>query len=279
MASFRIPFAPWLGAGWNSAFRDANLTDAQFKNVNPGPGGGPGAVFPWEGNLYQIVRNRTGGALAEGDLVKLYFNAATRVGTASAGTLDGITTTQNFAAGDIIDGSVPTYMFIRAGTQVGQRRRVRKYVAGANSIVYIALYDRSLNQASTATAEKFTATADATTQYALVMPWEMTKSAAVTDYITGVALATVADTNWTIIEVAGFSLGTFAGAVDALTAGGTVVPAAVAGQGKGPTTAAETIAEARLSFGMALDAYSGAAALRHFIMKSPLGLTYNPSTS
>ncbi|SRR5581483_127144 len=265
MANFRVAYAPHLGAGWASAFRDGNVIDTDFRTI----GGAPGLVFPFEGNLYQVVRNRTGGALAEGDLVKLFFNDATRVGTASAGAADTLTTTQTYTAGLLVDKSTPSYIFLRAGTGVNQRRRILSHTSGANSVITTSIFDRSLgltNGASTTGPDKWGTTPDNTSQYSIVLPWEMAKSSGVGDYITGVALAAVTDAYWTIIQIAGFGLCKAVGSTDALTAGGPIVPSATAGVGKGFTTAGETAAEARLAFGMAIDAYTGASALRHILM-------------
>ena len=78
----------------------------------------------------------------------------------------------------------------------------------------------------------------------------------------GVALGAVADDEIGVIQVGGPVLAKCVGSTDALTALGTVVPSGTAGVLKGPTTAGETAADARLACGISISAYSGASALR-----------------
>lgn len=274
MTNFRIPYARHLGAGSQSAFRDGDVTDAKFREI----GGAPGMVFPFEGNLFAVYRNRNGSALAEGEIIKLYFNAAARTGTASAGAADQFTSADTFTAGELVDKSVASYVFITGGTGPGQRRKITRHASGANAIVYVADYDRSLNLAAASAADKFATVPDATSTYSIVLPWEIVKHSAVGDWIVGVSLSAVTDGNWSVFQIGGFSLVKSVGSTDALVAGSTFVPSATAGVAKGFTTAGETVAEARLSFGMPIDAYSGAAALRHGIIRPPFGRLFYPDT-
>lgn len=254
-AIYRRAFDHWLNEGAYQAFKNLDVADADFQKL----GLGKGAEAEYEGGTIRIVRAR--GALVAGGLCKLYIGGANRTGTLTANTTKAVTEgAETYVKGDLSGGNV----FIKSGTGVGQLRKILSNDAAAGaSHLTVARPDTGLNQTAIQSPDAFATLPDATSTYSIVMGWEVVASAGVNDYVNAIALGTVTSGNWTLVQTRGYCLINCVGSTDALTAGGPIVPSATAGTGKGFTTAGELAKESRLAFAQALDAYSGAADLRH----------------
>lgn len=257
-AIYRRPFAGWLGEGAFQAFKNLDVLDANFAQLGLEPGG----RFEYKGGAFRIVRAR--GALTNGGILKMFLGNAQRQGTLSANSTAAIVESgQTFVKGDLVGGN----LFIKSGTGVGQLREVlANDAAAATSHATVAKYDSALGKAAISTPDAFSPAPDNTSGYSVVCGWEVVETSAVTDYVVAVSLGIVTSGNWTIVQEAGYALVKAIGSTDAITQQGPLVPSATGGTAKGFTTAGETVAEARLSFGIGLDAYSGAADLRHSLL-------------
>lgn len=270
---YKVLEAPALGSGVRDALRDGSgMTLAQLR---AGGSAHPGMVFPFRGGLFQVVQNVGGSALAEGDAVVYPYGAAGYSGNLTAASTKAVLTTDDTFTKNALVGTkdLPSWVFITAGTGVNQRGYIYKNsdASGASTIT-VAEKDPSLNKAATAVPDAFDTAPDATSDYSVVVPFQVAKSAAVTDFVVGVAMHTLADGQYGIIQIAGPALVKCVGSTDALSAGGVVVPSATAGVAKGQTTAGITAAEAARVFAVSFDAYTGAAALRHVNLLNRYGL-------
>lgn len=264
MALYRTAVNRALGDGAWEAFKGLNVTDSDMSeliNSKKLGGLGRGQSFTDEvtGNRYRIVRAR-GTITDEGYLLKQYFGAAGRVGNlVAASTKAVITTDDSFTAHDLARGLV----FLNAGTGVGELRPIMDNdgTVSASTITVVPAGKPPYPGAAVADwPDNFVALPDATTDYVSFVPWEVVHTSGVTDYTVAWALGAVTDGNWTIVLERGYGIFRGVGSTDAFTAGGPIVPSATAGVAKGFTTAGELAAEARLSCGMSLVAYSGASA-------------------
>jgi hypothetical protein len=249
-------FAEWLATGRHDAHKGANLAPADIAKL----GLELGQYGYYDGSVYRAVRAR-GALTGEGYILKTYANAAGRVGTADAASTKAIVqTADTLVKGDLKGGKIT----IDGGTGLGQMRNIidNNDTAGA-SLVTVAKRVASLNRAAITGAQAFDTALDGTSTYNLHCDWEVVETSGVGDTVVGAALGAVTDGNLTIILVESpYAWIRCVGSTDALTALGTLVPSATAGIAKGFTTAGETAAEARLSFGSPYAAYTGASAIR-----------------
>lgn len=252
------PFNPFSGDGPQDLFGSYSIAagDVLLKG-----GIQPGDFFRYEEGLFLAAWNRSGGALAKGDACKAYLNAASRLATITAATNAVITC--GAASFDVPSstslGLKGKFVWIITGTGIGQVRRILDNTA---TTITVARYYPQLQIAATSAPEAFDTTPANGDTIAIVGFDEITKTSAVGDNFTGAALGAVAADELAVVQVAGPALAKCIGSTDALTALGSVVPSSTAGVLKGPTTAGETAAEARLSCGISISAYSGATALR-----------------
>lgn len=252
------PFNPYAGEGPQDLYASYSLAGGDMLLR---AGFQPGDFFRYEEGIFMLAWNRSGGALAKGDAVKLYLNDASRLATITSAT--NAVLTCSGASFDVPSstslGLKGKLVWIITGTGIGQVRRILDNTA---TTLTVARYYPSLQLAATSAPEAFDTTPVNTDTLAVVGFDEVTKTAAATDNVQGVALGAVADDELAVIQVAGPALVKCVGSTDALTALGPVVPSGTAGVLKGFTTAGETAAEARLACGVSISAYSGATALR-----------------
>jgi hypothetical protein len=238
MAFFRTYISNSLGSlGRKDIFTDVNLTAAQMRGVG---GGFPGEVAPLYGNLYQLVQNRSGGALAVGDVVSLSFADAARIGNLTANS-----TTSVLETDDTLDANLsgsdqwPGYIAVTAGvfaTTADEQRRtiLANSVAAGASTVTIAAADFSdgLVQGAASNSPDVIATPGATYDYEIVCPSEVVKTdldALVTSIGQGVVVSTtIADDNFGVIQIGGIAMAKVDGTTD-LVAGDLLIPDAAAG--------------------------------------------------
>lgn len=266
-------YYPSFGEGFEDAFRNVDFAKADiFLKL----GIQPGEKFVYENAIYGAFRNRTGSAVAKGDWVRLFTGGATRLGTvgaAPAATTAAFATSFALVAGDVDspDKSIPSFTFITSGTGIGQRRRPLATVDSTSAVnpnlLTVSLRADFINVAATAAPDAF-ATAPATADgVSIIAPWEVTKTAAVYDLPQGVSMGTTSDGQYGIFCLAGLALAKCVGSVDPLVAGQPIVISSTAGVAKGrmavPGSATLAMQEAGGQVGWAVDAYSGATALRH----------------
>jgi len=268
----RSAYNPAFGEGFEDAFRNVDV---------PSPtsiidlGLEIGEKFPYENGIYQVVRVRGGGQ--KGDWVKLFFGGATRLGTVAAGiaaTKAEIQSSFNLVAGDLVNPSkgIPSWAFITSGTGIGQRRRILANwdsadVAKPNIIRVADIHPSDVTYSAITSGDAFATLPVTGDGLSLILPWEVTKTAAAYDLPQGVLMGDVTDGQYGVICVAGPALAKCVGSTDALVAQQPIVISSTGGVAKGrvaaPGSATIAMQEAGAQVGYAFDAYSGAAGLRH----------------
>lgn len=248
-----------LGEGLAAAFGNCDVSDADFARIGK-LGGMPGGKYtdPIHGVRLRIMRVRGAAVAAVGTTLKRYIGGTGRTGTFSAATKAVVTTTSTFADNDIGGAFLST----TGGTGPNQFRNVLEFDSAANATITVAKRDSQYDLAAISTPDAYSVSPDATTTFSLYAPWEVTPCTAVTDFVSCVALSTVTQDNWTLVADMGPVPVLTVGSTDAATQGGPAFPSATLGTAKGPTAAGITAAEAARMFGIFIDAYSGAAALR-----------------
>lgn len=241
MAFFRTYISPSIGSfGRWQLFNDVNLTYVQLRSIGGSYAGETGCVF---GNTYQIVQNRSGGDLAIGDAVSLYFGAAARIGN-----LTGASSTSLLVTDDTHDANLsgnkdyPGYIGVTAGvfatTAAEQRRQIfsNTPAAGASTVGITDpdagdLSDGSVNGAVGNSPEIITGP-DATYDYEIFCPWEVVKAdldALATSLVQGVVCSTViTNGQFGVIQVGGVAMANVDGTTD-LVAGDLLIPDSAAG--------------------------------------------------
>lgn len=255
------PYNPFAGEGESDLFSGYSVATADRLQR---AGLQPGDFFRFREGVFTLAYNRTGSALAVGDAVKSYQQAAARLATVTAGTRAVITCgAASFdvpsSSGD--PGLIGKFVFIITGTGIGQVRRILDNDA---TTITVSKYMPSMQLAATdaSNPNAFTTAPANGDTISIVGFDEVTKTAAAGERVHGVSLGAWADKALGIFQVAGPCLAKVVGSTDAATALGPLVSSSTAGVLKGPTTAGETAAEARLACGVSFDAYAGATALR-----------------
>jgi hypothetical protein len=169
-----------------------------------------------------------------------------------------VTTTSTFADNDLNGAFLAT----TGGTGPNQFRTPLEYDSAANATIRVSKRDSQYDLADISSADAYSVSPDATTTFSLYVPYEVTPCTAVTDFVSCVALSTVTQNNWTLVADMGPVPVLTIGSTDAAVAGDGAYPSATLGTCKGPTAAGITAQEASRLFGIFIDAYSGAAALR-----------------
>jgi hypothetical protein len=265
-------YNPAYGEGFEDAFRNfdiANPTSVIDLGLEIGE------KFPYENGIYQVVRVRGGGA--KGDWVKLFFGGATRLGTvanAPAPTKAKVNTSFNLVGGDLVNPSkgIPSWAFITSGTGIGQRRRIigntdSSDATNPNILTTAGIHPEDVVYTDITSNNAWGTTPANGDGLSIICPWEATKTAAAFDLPQGVLMGDVTDGQYGVICVAGLALAKCVGSTDALVAGQPIVISGTAGAAKGriavPGSATVAMQEAGAQCGYAIDAYSGASALRH----------------
>ena len=264
---------PAFGEGFEDAFRNVDLAKADiFLKL----GLSIGDKFFYENSVLQVVRNQSGAGITKGQWVKLFFGGATRLGTvaaAPAATAAAIASSFALVNGDLEnpEQAIPSWVFITSGTGIGQRRRIRKNTGSTDSSANLITVSEpefwQPNFQDPTVGRNAFGTAPATGDgLSVICPWEVTPTAAVYDFAQGVAMGPITNGQYGIIIVAGLALANCIGSTDALVAGKPIVISGTAGVAKGqvavPGSATIAMQEASAICGFALDAYSGATALR-----------------
>lgn len=248
-----------LGEGLWQAFGNCDVSDADFARIGK-LGGKPGGKYvdPIHGIRLRIMRVRGAAVAAIGTTLKRYIGGTGRTGTFSAATKALVTTTSTFADNDIGGAFLST----TGGTGPNQFRNVLEFDSAANATIRVSKRDSQYDLADIAAADAYAVLPDATTTFSIYAPWEVTPCTGVADHVSCVALSTVTQDNWTLVADMGPVPVLTIGSTDAAVAGGVAYPSATLGTAKGPTAAGVTAVESTKQFGIFIDAYSGAAALR-----------------
>lgn len=245
-----------------SPFQNIDMSNADFVRRGFAAPGERFAV-PNTSLVVRWVRARTTG-IVQGSLIIAY---AGRTGTASAGSATALTApaATQYLNADIAGALLNT----TGGTGPNQTRDIQDSDEAATSVLNVVPPDYTVYTLQSAMPEAFSPVIDATTTYGIYAPWEVGASSGVTDFVTGVALTSVTNGNWTLMVEEGPVPTLCVGSTDPLVALQGVVPSATAGTAKGlyltAATAADAVIQAKENgriFGRPLFAYSGASALR-----------------
>lgn len=253
MALNYVLSAPALNAGGWKMLQDFNFSSL---TAEAGIGGAtPGMTFWFQGRLFQVIQNRSGGALAQGDVVGLYYADAARTGNLQTGSTAAVLKTD-----DTLDSGLsgsreyPGYVDTTAGVlattdNMEQHQILANDSASGASLITIAQFDRSLGSgiAATSTAEALSTTPDNTYDYEVFCPWEVVKTDADAGVSTaipqGVVISTsITDDYFGIIQIKGVGLAKCDGTTD-FAAGDLLTPSTTAGVLMlwAPTTSAATL--------------------------------------
>jgi hypothetical protein len=242
MAFNRVADANALGAGRADVFTDFNYANLE---AAPGPAGigsaTPGMVFAFQGNLYQVVQNRFGGALAVGDAVSLLIGDTSRTGNLTGNSTKAIVETDDTQDSGLAGSADwPGLIYTTAGalatTADETKRQILANTVVTNaSTVTVARYERDLGPTygiATSTANAYGTTPDATYDYEVFCPWEVTKAdldALTTSIVQGYVVSTaITDDYFGIIQISGVARAKVDGTTD-LVAGDLLIPDSAAG--------------------------------------------------
>lgn len=244
-----------------------------------------GTVFTYWGNLFQVVQNRSGGALAVGDVVSLLMGDAARTGNFATGSTGAVVITDDTLDSNLAGSEVlPSWIVATAGAMATTADMQRRFILGNStaasaSTVTVAKArpeDGSINGTDILSPEIFTGTIDNTYDYSVFVPGEVVKAdadALATAVPQGVVISTsITDDYFGIIQISGPCLAKVDGTTD-LVVGDRLVPDAAAGvlsklvvTTTDPTTAQIEAASTNV-FGRILDAYTAnSVGLRHVLM-------------
>lgn len=275
-----------LGAGRHNAFADFNF--ASLAGLSMGVGSAfPGMVFPFRGELYQVVQNRQGGAITVGQTVCISFNAAARIGNLTGASTKAVVTTDDtldsgLAGGQEYPGKLITTATATATCEDEEIREIRKNTAGASGTITVAEYQADLGPTlgvATATADAYGTLLDANADYSVFCPWEVQLvdiDALVTAFPQGVCVSTsITDDYFGIIKLTGVAMAEVDGTTD-LVAGDQLIPSTVAGELQkliitttDPTTV--QVENTNKVLGRVIDAYTANATGRRAVL-----LTHRP---
>lgn len=278
MSFFRTYISQSLGnLGRKDIFTDVNLTNTQRLSVG---GAYPGETVALFGNLYQLVLNRSGGALAVGDAVSLLLGDATRTGNLTGASTPAVLTTDDtqdsgLAGSEAWPGYVGVTATAFATTADETRRQIMANTPVTNlstiTIVggptYTGYADGLVQGAPTLDPDiigTVAAPPDANYDYEVFCPWEVVKTdldALVTSVPQGVVCSTsITDDQWGVIQIGGICIVKVDGTTD-LVAGDLLIPDSGAGilskwvvTTTDPTTA--QVNQANYLFGRILNAYT-----------------------
>lgn len=246
----------------------------------------PGMCFSEWGNVYMVVRNRSGGAITVGQAVSLNFSDASRTGNLATGvTAANLLTDDTHDSGMTGIEALPSYVVITAGamatTPAMQRRHVKENTpATGASTIRVAKADPSagsINGTDILSADIFTGTLDNTYDYTFLEPWSVVPadaSALVTQGVQGICVSTsITDDYFGIIQITGLAMAIVNGTTDC-PVGSLLTCSADAGElifltlTAGGVTGAEGLA-GYLAVARILDSYTdGNPGLRHVLLRN-----------
>jgi hypothetical protein len=275
--------APALGAGLHEKFQDFN-----FANLRGVGRAYPGMVFSFQGELFQVVQNRNGGAITVGQVVSLSIASSGRIGNLTADSTKAIVETDDTLDSGLSGGKeYPGKLITTTGaTATTEDEEIRNILANSTatgaSTITVAEYDRSMGPnegVATSSADAYDTLLDASADYSVFCPWEVVLAdidALLTAIPQGVVVSTsITDDYFGIIQLSGVAMTEVDGTTD-LAAGDQLIPSSTAGAAAkwvvtttDPTTV--QIENANKVLGRVLDAYTADAVGRRAVL-----LTHRP---
>jgi hypothetical protein len=264
-----------------------NKTLSELQNYG---GAYPGQVFPFQGNLYQVVLNRQGAALTVGQAVSLNVGAAGQTGNLTAASTAAVIVTDDTLDANLKGNrSWPGLVFVTATalatTEDMEKREVKgnSTAAGASTITVAELErERGPNDDASDATGAFSTTPDANYDFAVFVPFEVVLAdldALTTSIVQGIVVSTsITDNQYGIIQVAGIAMAEVDGTTD-LVAGDILIVTTTGGVlGKravtdgNATTIGTEISSSAYVVGRILNAYTADAAGRRAIqlLNTPL---------
>lgn len=252
----------------------------------------PGMVFPFQGELYQVVQNRNGSALTTGQAVSLSIGAAARTGNLTADSTKAVIVTDDTLDSHLHGSrSFPGRVFTTAGAlattaDMEDREIVANSTDTGASTITVSKFDRINNLAAADGINAFSATQDASSDYSVFCGWEVVAAdidAVATSVVQGIVVSTsITDDYFGIIKISGVALAEVDGTAD-LVAGDLLVAGSTAGvlvkytiAGANPT-AAEAVIGLKV-VGRVLDAYTADSAGRRAVLLTGSPLIAYPIT-
>lgn len=290
MAINHIIKAPALGV--RNGLADVNWTFDELQTYSRAY---PGMVFPFQGNLYQVVQNRHGSDITVGQAVSLLIGDASRTGNLTGASTKAVVTTDdtldaNLKGSRVFPGRIFTTATALATTEDMEEREILSNTTTASaSTVTVAQYDRSQgpNESATTSVDAYSATPDANWDYAVFAGWEVVLAdidAIATSAVQGIVVSTtISDNKFGIVQIAGIAMAEVDGTTD-LVAGDPVRAGGTAGvlvkhtYTGGGATGAEAL-NGDFICGRILNAYTADAAGRRAIqLRTPWTLIPFPIT-
>lgn len=288
MTTNHITSSPSFGVGKHQAFADYNFAT---RSELWGSGVGnlyPGACFAQWGNLYMVVRNRSGGNITVGQACSLLFSDSTRTGNLATGTTAALLLTDDTHDTGMIGEEIqPSYVVVTAGAMATTPTMQRRFAlentpATSASTIRVAKAnpsDGSINGTDILSADIITGTVDNTYDYTFLEPWAVVLSdadALVTQGVQGICVSTVITDNYFgIIQIAGWAMALVNGTTD-VPVGSWVVASGTAGElifltitdGNAVTIGAEQLASV-FAVGRITDSYTdGNPGLRQILLQN-----------
>lgn len=202
--------------------------------------GFPGQVFPFQGNLYQIVLNRHGSAITVGQAVSLNIGVAGQTGNLAAASTTAVLETDdtldaNLAGNANWPGLVMVTATALATTDDMIKRNIKaNSTATSASTVTVATYEREdgPNESALTADGALPTDPDASYDYAIFVPFEVVLAdadALTTQGVQGIVVSTsIADNQYGIVQVSGVAMCEVDGTTD-LVAGDHLVVGSTAG--------------------------------------------------
>lgn len=294
MAINAVTSSPAFGTGKHQAFAGFN-----YASVSELWGSGigelyPGACFSMFGNLYQVVRNRSGGDLVVGEAVSLLISDSSRTGNLATGTTAALLLTDDTHDSGLAGTEVlPSWVVVTAGamatTPTMQRRAILANTpATTASTVRVANAhpeDGPINGTDILSADIITGTVDNTYDYTVHERWAVVKAdsdALATQKAQGIVVSTtITDNYFGIIQIGGWAMALVNGTTDC-PVGTVLTTSSTAGElaiwtitdGNATTIGAE-ILNAHMTVGRITDTYTdGNPGLRQILLENRPVINY-----
>lgn len=254
----------------------------------------PGQVFQHQGNLYQLVQNRSGGALTVGMPVSLLIGDSARTGNLTNDSTKAVVVTDDTLDANLAGNrAFPGRIFTTAGALATTAAMVEREIltnstATGASTVTVSKLDRlrGPNEDATTGVDAYGTLPDNTYDYSVFCGWEVTGTdidALATSVTQGIVVSTsITDNYFGIIQIAGVAMANVDGTTD-LVAGDVLVPGTTAGlltkwviTDGGAVTVGAEILRAHFTVGRILDAYTAdSAGLRAIVLENRPLIAYS----
>lgn len=283
--------APAFGQGKHQALADFNysaLNSLWTGQAYPGC-----CVSEW-GNVYMVVRNRSGGDLVVGEAVSLLISDSSRTGNLATGTTAALLLTDDTHDSGLAGiEAQPSYIVVTAGAMATTPNMQRRHIlantpATTASTVRVAKAhpeDGSINGTDILSADIITGTVDNTYDYSVLETWAVVKAdsdALATQKCQGIVVSTtITDNYYGIIQISGWAMALVNGTTDC-PVGTALVPSSTAGElikwditDNNATTIGAEILNAHMVVGRITDTYTdGNPGLRQIVLENRPVINY-----